>query len=101
MHFSEYIKKTNSFFDRKPYRVASAINNVYNCPPIDIRKIVKSMGVEILQVSDPGWQTAICSDRSHATIWVDESLPEIKKRYGIAFQFGRLLMSPFGEYRNS
>lgn len=69
---------------------------IIRCMRCDVRAIIGGMdGLTLKEVPSPGWVSALsrnACDKGSATIWLDDSSNEPRKRFAIAHELGHLLV---------
>lgn len=70
-------------------------------PPVDVYDLAKALQVAVHDVEDPGWEGAVQFDETQAHIWVRAEAPLLRRRFTVAYELGRIMLNPFGEYRDA
>jgi hypothetical protein len=70
-------------------------------PAVPVDDIARGLGVQLLEVLNPGWSGAVKSSDTTAAIWVRKGDSPTRQRFTIAHELGHLLLhEPGVEYRD-
>lgn len=67
-------------------------------PPVDVHRIAEMLGIEVREVTSPGWSGACQCDPASgvATIWVRKEDHRLRKRFTVAHEIGHIVLHPPG-----
>lgn len=67
-------------------------------PPVDVYRIAEMLGIEVREVTSPGWSGACQYDPASgvATIWVRKEDHRLRKRFTVAHEIGHIVLHPPG-----
>jgi hypothetical protein len=70
-------------------------------PPVDVYDLAKALQISVHNVPEPGWEGAVNFDATDAHVWIREESPLLRRRFVLAYELGRIMLHPFGEYRDA
>ncbi len=67
-----------------------------NVPEVCPYKIAKNIEVEVIEVSNPGWDGALQSNLTKAIVWLKQEEHPVLKRFTLAHELGHLFLHKTG-----